>query len=288
LKKRFSAPKGLDSDIVSPRLITNLSTMDAYHVRFSKEEDPKGPYDRDALHSLATTGRLTPDSLIFDPHSQKWHPVASLPELNKTLFQRKKGLTLRQTVTAESLSTEEPTPSIKELLSDHLLHPDQSRILEEKKRRERLQSLSIPILCGLMALSAITLTAAPLADVLRRLVLTQRFDHGPLLAPEPLLGFIDAALAALLFLQAVPGRWILLTRATLGTAILASLHWMTLQTGQPQPLLHMLSDLAFGAGILLLSLTTQTRLFVAGLCLAAAGLALPLLKTGLLLWKILF
>lgn len=261
--------------------------MDAYHVRFSKEEDSKGPFDLDALQTLAESGKLTAASLVFDTTTSRWYPLATFPELQDRLFQKRKGLTLRkgEPIPLNREPDAQRPPSVDQRLTRESLNPEIARRLEAKQRLERLAALSIPLLCLFLALSAFSLLAIPLAETLSQYARTHRIDATRFLKPAPGIGLIDGALALLLFLKAVPGRWVLVARAVPGSACLASLPFLGPIGTQPLDLLLSVSAIAFGTGILLLALIPRPRILYPAAGLASAGLFVPLALTLADLWK---
>lgn len=261
--------------------------MDVYHVRFSKEEDPRGPYDMDALQTLAETGRLTRGALVFDPATRQWQPLDALPDLRDSLFQTKKALSLRKTEPVPPVQdTERQTPpSIEQMLTRESMNPEVARRLQEKQRMERLAALSIPMLSLLLGLSALSLLGLPIGEVVTQWLRTGRFDPAPVLRPAPLVGLVDTGLALLLFLRAIPGRWLLVARAIPGSALLASLPLAQSASTMPLSLLVSASAIAFGTGVFLLSVFPKARVIYPAACLASAGLFLPLASTLTGLWK---
>lgn len=261
--------------------------MDTYHVRFSREEDPKGPFDLDALQTLAENGRLTSAALVFDADRSRWSPLDSLPELHAQIFRKKKSLNLRSAgpVSRSSEGDEPRSPSIEGMLTKDSLNPEVARRLREKERQVRFAALSMDLLSLLLALSALSLLAIPLAETVSRFLSLNRFDASFLLKAAPAMGLLDATLALLFFLKAVPGRWILLARALPGSALLASLPFIGTAGTQPMSFMLAASAIAFGTGILLLALFPRVRVVYPAACLASAGLFLPLALTLAALWN---
>lgn len=173
--------------------------MQEYYIRNPDSDESRGPFTIEQLTSLAETGNITLESLIYDPESESWQLLEQHEKLRPQIFPERKRLTFKPKAQFQSLSSQEhelAPVTIDDLLAaaegatEDTRHKKKSSIWRE---RAAVAAMYVSGLCFL-------LTAVGLLYLERETLL--KFDvMGMATRPLILFGLIDLGIAIILFLQ---------------------------------------------------------------------------------------
>lgn len=188
--------------------------MQEYYIRNPDVDESRGPFTIEQLTSLAETGNITLETLIYDPASESWE-VIEHHESRTHIFPERKRLTFREKSEFESLNTAGEL-DIPAITIDDLLAAAEGTSEETKHRKkEGVWKEKAATLAMLLAAVAFILSAIGNIWVQRDPLFS--FDMGGILkAPLILFGFFDLALALILFLQSTAVYPFVRFRAMLG------------------------------------------------------------------------
>jgi hypothetical protein len=183
--------------------------MSEYYIKQPNTDNARGPLTLEQMISMAETGMVTQDTLLYDEISEKWRPVSSFTELLPVLFPEKKALRLnrkepgpteQQVATAIAEGRTKPKVSAESILAAASGDTRKTRHVGEARRsKEKAIATMVPGIGGLLLISGIAL----LFPVQTRLF-TGGEDGGILLEalfhPMPLLGLCLLGLSVSTFL----------------------------------------------------------------------------------------
>lgn len=173
-----------------------MATPEIY-IRNETDTEARGPYGIEQLVSLAETGGITAETLIYDATAEQWVALSTNAELMAQVFPEKKKLNLK----AKEIKTlNKPDANAKAITVDDMLAAAEGRTDEtsDKKNPEgaMLRATRVGMWAAILALLA---SAAgeilPSTDALLSAELDQIIAH-----PLVVLGVVDGIFAVLLIL----------------------------------------------------------------------------------------
>src|SRR5882762_4188400 len=109
--------------------------MQEIYIRNESDTEAKGPYGLEQLTSLAETGGITAETLIYDAATEQWVTLGSNAEMMAAVFPEKKKLNLK----AKEIKTlNKPDEGAKAITVDDMLAAAEGRTDEtaDKKNPE--------------------------------------------------------------------------------------------------------------------------------------------------------
>jgi hypothetical protein len=248
-----------------------------YFIRGPEEETARGPYGIDELLTLAEAGQITPEHYYFDPRMESWALILTNEPLKDKIFPEKKRLTLRKKTEDEIASLnkgEEETEAVKveEMLAAAEGHTEETKYVRNKRLwQERTAALSVPTLGVMLLISALSVLY-PSWNIVNGIINEQE-GAWQLLFQQPvvLLGALDLIMAAFLFLNATEIFPLIRFRAMLGAGFFSIIFFSNFLNGDPQGAWMCLSNLAFGVGLYVCTLTLNFPMMVASAGFGIAG-----------------
>ena len=248
-----------------------------YFIRGPEEETARGPYGIDELLTLAEAGQITPEHYYFDPRMESWALIQSNEPLKEMIFPEKKRLTLRKKTDEEiaSLNTEdEQTEAVKvdEMLAAAEGNTEETKYIRKKRQwQERTAALSVPTLGMMLLISALSVLY-PSWNIVNG-ILNEQEGAWQLLFQQPvvLLGGLDLIMGVFLFLNATEIFPLIRFRAMLGAGFFCVIFFSNYLNGDPQGAWMCLSNLAFGVGLYVCTLTLNFSLMATSAAIGIAG-----------------
>lgn len=171
--------------------------LEALYIRNPTDTEARGPFTSRQVADLADAGQVTPQTLVFDAGPQQWVTVGSLPDLMKIVLPEKKKLTLK----AKEFKPLNKADDLEKKLSvQDMLNAAEGKTDETESRRDPTESMARAAGVGRYgAIAGLLLSAVATLFPLREALLA--LDANKIMAqPLACVGFVDVALAALLFL----------------------------------------------------------------------------------------
>ncbi len=247
--------------------------MQEYYIRNPDVDESRGPFTLEQLTSLAETGNITVETLIYDPASESWEVIEHHETLRPKIFPERKRLTFREKGEFESLNSGEA--ELPAITIDDLLAAAEGTSEETKHRKkEGIWKEKAAVLAMLLAAIAFVLSAIGHIWVQRAALI--EFDiAGILRSPLIIFGLVDLGLALILFLQSTAVYPFVRFRTMLGAGFALFYFWAA-----GYPLLGVAT--AIGAlGIYGLTLFLKMAPFLISAALALLGMgALAVMAFG--------
>jgi hypothetical protein len=237
--------------------------MQEIYVRNATDTEAKGPYGIEQLVSLAETGGITAETLIYDAAAEQWVTLESNAELMAAVFPEKKKLILKP---KEIKTLNKPDQDAKAITVDEMLAAAEGRTDDTADKKDPEIAMLRAARVGMWgAIAILVLSAAgeilPSTDALMSLEPDQIIAH-----PLVLLGALDVFLAVMLGLGVSAFYPMVRFRAALGFGLLG---FMFYAQGLSLPLI----ELAVGsAGLYLCTIFTSLLLVVIAAAAGVAGL----------------
>lgn len=248
-----------------------------YFIRGPEEETARGPYGIDELLTLAEAGQITPEHYYFDPRMESWALIHSNEPLKDKIFPEKKQLTLRKKTSEEVAfinkeDDESEAVKVEEMLAAAEGHTDETKYVRTKRLwQERTAAISVPTLGVMLVISALSVLYPSWSIV--NAIMNDQEGAWQLLFQQPvvLLGGLDLIMGAFLFLNATEIFPLIRFRAMLGAGFFSIIYFSHFLNGDPAGLWLGLSNLAFGIGLYVCTLTLNFPLMVASSSIGIAG-----------------
>lgn len=250
--------------------------MSEYYIKQPDTDHARGPLSLEQLISLAETGNVTEDTLLYDDVSETWKPVTAYPDLLPSLFPERKRLSLNR---IEAVPTEDhvaneiaegkvaPKVSTETILAAASGDTRETRhIGRRKKSREQAAELAVPGIGALLALSAVALIF-PARGLVSDAIESESALYAVLLNPMVLVGLIHAAFAVGVFLGVTSlFPWVRFTSA-LCVGLFSYLFW-----AWHNPFFAMCS-VFMGVGLFVATISTRAGWMLFSLILGMIGSA---------------
>lgn len=247
--------------------------MPEYFIKKDFQAEAEGPFTPDELKKLVDKGNVTPQTLHFYDDLVGWQPIQANAPLTSVLFPGKPKLSLKKPSAAPAPSSKKTQPglTVEKMLQSAQGNTDASRAqTAEKQWADRVAALSLPILTlltlfmgGLLIFAHWTVGQKLIAGDFQQLILSPGLPIGIVLI---VLGF----LLLLTVVAVYPGvRYTALV--LMGYFALQS--WTHLAEGLQDGWLLLMAGVAYGLGILIVTLTLNFFIFALSTLLSFAGLA---------------
>ena len=248
-----------------------------YFIRGPEEETARGPYGIDELQTLAEAGQLSPEHYYFDPRMESWAIILSNEPLKERIFPEKKKLSLRKKTDDEIASLNQDDDSteavkVEEMLAAAEGHTEETKHVRQKRLwQERTAAFSVPTLGVMLLISALSVLY-PSWSIINGII-NETEGAWQLLFQQPvvLLGALDLIMGAFLFLNATEIFPLIRFRAMLGAGFFSVLFFSNYLNGDPQGLWMAVSNLAYGIGLYICTLTLSFPLMVSCASIGIAG-----------------
>ena len=199
-----------------------MATQEIY-IRNATDTEAKGPYGVEQLVSLAETGGITAETLIYDATTEQWVTLGSNAELMAAIYPEKKKLLLK----AKEIKTlNKADENAKAITVDDMLAAAEGRTDETSDKKNPEIAMMRAAKIGMWAaIFTFVVSAAgeilPGVDALMSLDPEQLIQH-----PLVLLGAVDVVLAVLLGLGMVNLYPFVRFRAALGFGLLGFIFYV--------------------------------------------------------------
>lgn len=247
--------------------------MSEYYIKQPDTDHTRGPLSLEQMVSLAETGTISEDTLLYEEVTEKWKPFSSYPELLPIVFPEKRVLTLNKAETAPTenevideiaIGRKKPKISTEKILAAASGDTKKTRRVGNLRRsREKAAEVAIPGIGALLLITAFALIYPAKTEVLAS-IQNQSFISA-LGNPLILLGVIDLVLAALVFMGVTSTFPVIRASAATGCGFMFYLFWAW---GSP---LLMLVALLMNSGLFLATISTRYFWMLLGLALGIAG-----------------
>ena len=240
------------------------------YIRNPADAEARGPFTLQQVADLAEAGQVNLETLVHDPATGTWQPLAAWPEVSKVVFPEKKKLTLKPKE-VKTLNRSEDADSPIDV--NELLDAAQGKTEETKDKMARQKGMELAVRIGGIA-APVTLVVAAAAEAMPSLPALIALDPAKILArPVVFLALADLVLAVLLWLGLTSIYPLVRFRAALGLGLLGFIAHAQGATGQ-------LAALAAGsAGLFFCTLALS---FATAFAAAIAGVG----GMGLLAWLV--
>jgi len=183
--------------------------MSEYYIKQPGTDHTRGPLNLEQLVSLAETGSVSEDTLLYDEFSEKWKPISSYPDLLPAIFPERKKLSLNRiepAPTADDVASEIAEGKIKPKVSTETILKEAAGGTAATRHAVRVQqsmdkaaSLAVPGLGTLLAVSAVALIF-PAKNLVIDAISSESALYMVFLNPVIIIGLVYAALSAGVFL----------------------------------------------------------------------------------------
>jgi hypothetical protein len=247
--------------------------MSEYYIKQPDTDHTRGPLSLEQMVSLAETGTITEDTLLYDEVTEKWKPFLSYPDLIPIVFPEKRILTLnreeeapteKEVIDEIAVGTKKPKISSESILAAASGDTKQTRQVGNLRRsREKAAEVAIPGIGTLLLVTAFALIYPAKTDVLA--AIQNQSLISALGNPLILFGAIDLALAALVFMEVTSVFPYIRASAAIGCGFMLYLFW-----AWGSPLLMGVALLMCG-GLFLSTISTRYSWMLLGLILGITG-----------------
>jgi hypothetical protein len=234
--------------------------MQEIYIRNATDTEAKGPYGLEQLVSLAETGGITTETLVYDATAEQWVTLSSNAELMAAIYPEKKKLILK----AKEIKTlNKADENAKAITVDDMLAAAEGRTDETSDKKNPEIAMMRAAKVGMWAIILTFVVSAageilPGVDALMSMEAEQLVQH-----PLVILGAVDVVLAVLIGLGMVNLYPFVRFRAALGFGLLGFMFYVQ---GHPISLI----EIAVSAGGLYLCTIFVSLLPV--IIAAAAGI----------------
>ena len=198
-----------------------MATQEIY-IRNESETEARGPYNHEQLVSLAETGGITAETLIYDATSEQWVALSTNAELMAIAFPEKKKLVLK----AKEIKTlNKPEENAKAISVDDMLAAAEGRTSDTADKKDPEIAMARAAKIGMWsAIAALVVAAA--GEILPGTDALLSMDPAKILAqPLVILGAIDVVFAVLLGLGMSTLYPVIRFRAMLGLGLVGFLSY---------------------------------------------------------------
>jgi len=191
--------------------------MQEIYIRNESDTEARGPYNVEQLTSLAETGGVTPETLIYDAAVEQWVALGTNAELMALAFPEKKKLILK----AKEIKTlNKADEHAKAITVDDMLAAAEGRTADTADKKDPQIAMARAAKIGMWA-AIVTLVAAAAGEILPGTDALLAMDPAKLMAhPLVILGAVDVVLAVLLGLGMVTLYPLVRFRAALGFGLI--------------------------------------------------------------------
>jgi hypothetical protein len=197
--------------------------MQEIYIRNATDTEAKGPYGAEQLVSLAETGGITAETLIYDATTEQWVALSTNAELMAMAFPEKKKLGLK----AKEIKTlNKEDPNAKAITVDDLLAAAEGRTDDTSDKKDPEIAMARAAKVGMWSIILTFVISAageilPGVDALLSMETDQIIAH-----PLVLLGAVDVVLAVLLGLGMVSLYPFVRFRAALGFGLVGFMFYV--------------------------------------------------------------
>lgn len=247
-----------------------MAKMEIY-IRNATDTEAKGPYGMEQLSSLADTGGVTAETLVYDATTEQWVALSTQAELMAQLFPEKKKLILKA---KEFKALNKPDEGAKAITVDDMLAAAEGRTDDTADKIDPEIAMMRAAKIGTWSVM-LALLASAAGELLPSVDAISSGDIGQIMAhPLILLGALDIFLLVMLGLGVISLYPFVRFRAALGLGYLGFVFYVQ---GDHTSLVLV----AVGAAGLYLS-----TIFVNLVSVLAAGGA-AVVGMGMLTWRLL-
>lgn len=234
--------------------------MQEIYLRNANETEARGPYGIEQLLSLAETGAITAETLIYDATTEQWVPLGTNRELMSQVFPEKKKLSLKA---KEFKALNQPDEGARAITVDDMLAAAEGRTAETSDKRNPEDAMLRAARLGMWG-ATLALLASAAGEILPSVGALMSADLNQLIArPLVFLGLVDVVFAVLLVLGMASIYPLLRFRAAFGFGLVGLIFFTH---GSNLPLLGL------GAGSAGLYLCTVCTSVLPACIAAAAGI----------------
>src|SRR4051812_3019899 len=141
--------------------LPRMATQELY-IRNASETEARGPYNYEQLTSLAETGGVTPETLIYDATTEQWVALNSNAELMAVAFPEKKKLILK----AKEIKTlNKSDENAKAITVDDMLAAAEGRTSDTADKKDPAIAMARAAKIGMWS-AVVTLIAAAAGEIL--------------------------------------------------------------------------------------------------------------------------
>lgn len=197
--------------------------MQEYYIRNADSDESRGPFTVEQLSSLAETGNITLESLVYDPATESWEVLEHHEGLRPQVFPERKRLTFREKPDFESINSGEH--ELAPITVDSLLAAAEG-VTEETRHKKKGTVWKEKAAIWAMYISAISFVLSAIGSFWIRREVLSAFDMMAI-ATSPLivLGIVDLCLALILFLQSAAVYPFVRFRAVAGAGFCLFFFW---------------------------------------------------------------
>jgi len=197
--------------------------MQEYYIRNPDSDESRGPFTVEQLSSLAETGNITLESLVYDPDTEAWEVLEHHQTLRPQVFPERKRLTFKERAKFQSLNSGEH--ELAPITVDDLLAAAEG-VTEETRHKKKGAIWKEKAAVAAMYVAAISFLFSALGSLWTRRELLFAFDIGAIItSPLIILGVLDLGLALILFLQTTAVYPFLRFRTMLGAGFSIFFFW---------------------------------------------------------------
>jgi hypothetical protein len=199
-----------------------MATQEHY-IRNATDTEARGPYGVEQLVSLAETGGITAETLIYDATTEQWVTLGSNAELMAAVFPEKKKLVLK----AKEIKTlNKPDENAKAITVDDMLAAAEGRTDETADKKNPEIAMMRAAKVGMWA-AILTFVLSAAGEILPGVDALMSMDPDQLIAhPLVILGALDVVLAVLLGLGMVTLYPFVRFRAALGFGLMGLMFYV--------------------------------------------------------------
>jgi hypothetical protein len=188
-----------------------------YYIRGANENEARGPFNTEQLHSLGEAGQISPDTLYYLPDTEEWKAISENETLMAAVFPAKRRLTVKAKDRVRNLNVDDET--VTPIKVEDMLAAAEGRTSDTKDKRALLVSQERAAQLGLYGSMLILLVSSG-ALALPHIEAIATLDWPKIVtSPLAILGVVDAFLVILLGLQFVAVYPFLRFRAALGATL---------------------------------------------------------------------
>ena len=190
-----------------------------FYIRNESETEARGPFNQEQLSSLADTGQLTDETLVYNEASEDWIVIGTNLELTALLFPEKKKLQIRAQVEEETADRAK-TDSRPPITVDEMLAAAEGRTADTKDRLDPQIAMGRAAAIGawsvfIMLILSSAAEIAPSIDFVTKFQVEKLLEH-----PLVILGALDLFLAVIVGLRMLSAYPVIRFRAALGLGFL--------------------------------------------------------------------
>jgi hypothetical protein len=238
--------------------------MQEIYIRNATDTEARGPYGPEQLTSLADTGGITAETLIYDAATEQWVTLGSNAELMALAFPEKRKLVLK----AKEIKTlNKEDPNAKAITVDDMLAAAEGRTDETSDKKNPEIAMMRAAKVGTWSI-ILTLVICAAGEILPGVEALMSMEVDQLIAhPLVLLGALDVFLAVMIGLGMVSFYPFVRFRAALGFGLLGFIFYVQ---GHPIGLIEIA---VASAGLYLCTIMTNLVLVIIAAAASLLGAA---------------